>query len=285
MTMEGTMHTFETPGPVDLQVELPLGQLTVVAEHTAVTTVDLRPVGGDSAAAKLIDSARVEQRGNAIAVLLPKGKGGLFRSTAGVEARIVVPTDSAARLETGSADIDTHGRLGSVAVQTGSGDVSLEQTGDVVIRTGSGDVWLDRSTGSCSVKSGSADVSVGSVRGDADINSGSGDVEIESVGANLRVKTGSGDLVLHQAGDAVDAMAGSGDLVLKHIDHGRVKAKTGSGDIAIGVADGTAAYLDIMTVTGDVRSDLDASEAPSPDDLTVDINIQSGTGDVVLQRA
>ena len=285
MTMEGTMHTFETPGPVDLQVELQQGQLTVVAEDTAVTTVDLRPAGDDSAAAELIDGARVEQRGNAVVVLVPKGKGGLFRNTAGVEARIVVPTDSAARLETASADIDTHGRLGSVAVQTGSGDVSLDQTADVVIRTGSGDVRLDRCNGSCSVKSGSADVSLGSVQGDADISSGSGDVEIESVGAKCRVKTGSGDLVLHQAGDAVDAMAGSGDLVLKHVDHGRVKAKTGSGDVAIGVAGGTAAYLDIMAVTGDVRSDLDASEAPQPDDLTVDINIQSGTGDVVLQRA
>jgi hypothetical protein len=285
MTVEGTMHTFETPGPVDLQVELQRGQLTVVAEHTAVTTVDLRPLGGDSDAVRLIDSARVEQRGNAIVVLLPRGKSGLFRHTAGIEARIVVPTDSAARLETASADIETRGRLGSVAVQTGSGDVSLDQVADVLIRTGSGDVRLDRSTGSCSVKSGSADVSLGSVQGDADISSGSGDVEIESVGANLRVKTGSGDLVLHKAGDAVDAMAGSGDVVLKHINHGRVKAKTGSGDIAIGVADGTAAYLDIMTVTGDVHSDLDASGAPTADDVTVDINVSSGTGDVVLQRA
>jgi len=285
MTVEDTMHTFQTPGPVDLQVELQQGELTIVAEDTAVTTVDLRPLGGDSAAAKLIDSARVEQRGNAIVVLLPKGKGGLFRSTGEIEARIVVPTDSVARLETASADVSTRGRLGAVTVQTGSGDVSIDQAADVLIRTGSGDVQLDHASGSCSVRSGSADVSLGRVQGDADVTSGSGDVEIESVGGGLRVKTGSGDLVLHKAGDAVDAMAGSGDLVLKHIHHGRVKAKTGSGDIAIGVADGTAAYLDIMTVTGDVHSDLDASEAPQPDDLTVDISIQSGTGDVVLQRA
>ena len=74
-------------------------------------------------------------------------------------------------------------------------------------------------------------------------------------------------------------------MLVRRIDHGRLKAKTGSGDITVGVADGTAAYLDIATVTGDVTSSLDASEAPSDGDQTVELIIQSGTGDVVLQRA
>jgi hypothetical protein len=40
-----------------------------------------------------------------------------------------------------------------------------------------------------------------------------------------------------------------------------------------------------MTVTGDVTSDLDSTDGPTNGDRTVDINIQSGSGDVVLQRA
>jgi hypothetical protein len=40
-----------------------------------------------------------------------------------------------------------------------------------------------------------------------------------------------------------------------------------------------------MTVTGDVESELDGSEAPIDGDLTVEISAQTGSGDVVLQRA
>ncbi len=101
----------------------------------------------------------------------------------------------------------------------------------------------------------------------------------------LKIKTGSGDIIVKHAGDGVDAMAGSGDLLVRRIDHGKLKAKTGSGDITVGVADGTAAYLDITTVTGDVTSSLDASDAPGDGDQTVELIIQAGTGDVVLQRA
>ncbi len=101
----------------------------------------------------------------------------------------------------------------------------------------------------------------------------------------LNVKSGSGDVSVTAGGDGVDALAGSGDLVLRRVDHGRVKAKTGSGDIAIGVAHGTAAYLDVMTMSGDVRSDLNGADAPGDGEQRVEINVLSGSGDVVLQRA
>jgi DUF4097 and DUF4098 domain-containing protein YvlB len=110
-------------------------------------------------------------------------------------------------------------------------------------------------------------------------------VVIESVGGTLKVKSGSGDIVVKQGGEALDVMAGSGDLLVKRVEHGRLNARTGSGDIVVGVARGTAAYLDIMTVTGEVRSELDGTEGPDQSDDTVEIHVQTGSGDVVLQRA
>lgn len=279
------MHTFHTPNPVQLRVELWQGQLNVHAGDTDTTTVELRPSRGDGAAVDLIDHAKVEQRGDEIVVLMPKGKNGLFKARAEVEATIRVPNGSSATLESASADIETQGELGDVKASSGSGDVSVDHAADIEVRTGSGDITTGTVTGSCDIKCGSADVRVGSVGRSADIVAGSGDVVIDTVTANLKVKTGSGDVVVKTVGDGIDAMAGSGDLLLKRVDHGQVKLKTGSGDIAIGVAQGTAAYLDIMTVTGDVLSHLDASDAPAGGDLTAEIDIKSGSGDVLLQRA
>lgn len=279
------MHTFQTPQPVNLRVELWQGRVDIQADDTDTTTVELLPLHNDPGAQDLIDSARVEQRGDEIVVLMPKIKSGLFRRGAEVEAQIVVPINSRAKVETASADITTRGVLGDTQAYSASGDVSLEQVADVDVRTGSGDINVETVTGSCDTKSGSAEVTLGRIAGDADILSGSGDVVISEVQGGLKVKCGSGDVVVKSTGNSVDAMAGSGDLLLKRVDHGRVKAKTGSGDITIGVANGTSAYLDVMTVTGDVQSELDGSEPPTEGDLTVEISAQTGSGDVVLQRA
>ena len=281
------MHTFHTPFPVRLRVELWEGSITVVAEHTDTTTVEMEPEDGDhsSPAQDLVDRPTEEQRGDALVVLQPRIKGGLFRRHHGVRAVIHVPLHSSAKLESGSADIETRGQLGDIRAASGSGDVHLEHTADVEVRTGSGDITIDVVTGSCGTKSGSADVVIGSVAGDANVVTGSGDVAIASVIGTLNVKSGSGDVAVTGCGDGVDALAGSGDLVLRRVDHGRVKAKTGSGDIQIGVAHGTAAYLDVMTMSGDVESDLNGAEAPGDGEQTVEISVLSGSGDVVLQRA
>ncbi len=285
MTEETSMHSFHTPTPVRLRVELWEGSVSLVADETATTTVELTPQAGEGAAQDLVDRATVEQRGDEIVVLMPKSKGGLFRRGYGVRAVIHLPIDSDVHLETGSADVDARGPLGDCHVSTGSGDVTLELTTDLQARLGSGDLRLEASRGSIDVKGGSSDLVIGDVAGSATILTGSGDVTLEHVGGPLKIKSGSGDVVLKRAGEGVDAMAGSGDLLLKQVDQGRVRAKTGSGDIAIGVAQGTAAYLDILTVSGDVRSTLEGAGAPSEGETTVEIDIKSGSGDVVLQRA
>jgi DUF4097 and DUF4098 domain-containing protein YvlB len=278
MTTEETMHTFETPNPVTLRVELWQGSVDVTAEDTDTTTVELR---GDE---ELIEAAKVEQRGNEVVVLMPKIKSGLFRRSAEVDARIVVPKQSNARIQTASADIRTHGDLARVEAASGSGDVEVDQASEAEVRTGSGDISVRKVQGDCNTKSGSAEVMLGKIGGDCDVLSGSGDVLIDEVAGKLKVKAGSGDIILKSSGDGVDAMAGSGDLLLRRVERGRVKAKTGSGDITVGVAAGTAAYLDVMSVTGDVSSELDGAEAPVDGELTAEIFVQTGSGDVVLQR-
>lgn len=279
------MYTFNTPDPVNLRVEVWVGHVEIYAEDTGETTVELKPMNGDNGTQDLIDDTRVEQRGNEIVVLMPKVKSGLFGRKGQVRATIRVPLDSNIKVETASADLDTHGRLGNAKVISGSGDVHLDQVAHGECRTGSGDIAIDTASGSVDTKCGSGDVVIGSVGGDGDFVAGSGDVVIDSVGGGLKIKTGSGDILIKSSGPNVDALAGSGDLLVRRIEQGRLKAKTGSGDITIGVADGTAAYLDVMTVTGDVTSSLDSTEAPGDTESTVELIIQAGSGDVVLQRA
>ncbi len=285
MTEGSSRHVFETPEPVDLKVELSTGGIRVVCDDTHQTTVELEPVHGDGYAKELIANARVDQHGNKVSVIMPKNKGGFFGRKGQVRATIRLPFESSLKIDTGSADVEARGRFAQANVNSGSGDIQIDQIASGDLKAGSGDIEVETVIAGLKAKTGSGDVTLGPVGGACDVLAGSGDVVVDAVEGSLKVKTGSGDVRVKTGGDRVDAMAGSGDLVIEKVERGEVFAKTGSGDVTIGVVDGTAAYLDIQTVTGDVRSSLDSAEMPREGESTVAINVVSGTGDVVLQRA
>lgn len=278
-------YDFDTPTPIDLKVEVSSGEIHLNASDTAHTQVELEAIKEDKQALDLIAHARVEQHGNKISVIMPKNKGSFIGSKGQVRITISLPHDSALRIDTGSADLLGHGRFADTHINSGSGDVELEQISSGDIKAGSGDVDLDVVLGAVKVKTGSGDVTLGPVGGSADVMAGSGDVRLDTIGEELKVKTGSGDVTITSGGSRVDAMAGSGDVVVRRVERGEVVAKTGSGDVTIGVSEGTAAYLDIQTVTGDLTSSLDSTSEPLDGDATVSIKVISGSGDVVLQRA
>ena len=62
------MHTFQTPAPVLLRVEIPHGRIQVIAAQTEVTRVELIAINGDEVARQWIAQAEVAQRGDEIVV-------------------------------------------------------------------------------------------------------------------------------------------------------------------------------------------------------------------------
>jgi DUF4097 and DUF4098 domain-containing protein YvlB len=276
-------YTFDTPRPVRLRVEITSGELRVAATETTTTTVLLEPMRDSSGARRLIEEIQVDQQGDDISVIFPKFRGGLFGSKAEVRATVTVPAGSSARIRSGSADVLGTGQFGEIDVQAGSGDVSFEETASAKIQTGSGDVDIRDIDGVLDAKAGSGDVTFGSVTGTARITTGSGDVLVTRAAGQVNIKAGSGDVVITEAGESVDALTGSGDLLVKRLVHGRLKAKTGSGDVLVGVPDGTAAFLDVMSISGSVSSQLEATETPDGGP-TAEVAVMTASGDIVLKR-
>lgn len=274
-------RTFSTPEPVRLHVELQAGSVRIDAIDTDETKVELH--GRNDAGSQLVDDARIEQRGDQILVILPKHKGGLFRGKAEVEAHITVPTNSSADVETASADVTGTGRLGTVDAHTGSGDIEFEQTGRADLKTGSGDLKVDKIDGDTEVKTGSGDVVLGTVTGGGRATLGSGDFVARAIAGRLTARTGSGDFVIGESGEELSVTTGSGDLLVKRVSHGTLRFKAGSGDISVGVVDGTAVFLDVMTGSGTVRSELDGSEHPT-DGPTAELHVMTGSGDIAISR-
>jgi hypothetical protein len=278
--------SFETPSPIRLRLELPKGRVRLIAEEIAVTRVELTAIRGDAAAQTLIDHADIAQRSDEVVVLVPEHGFTLFGGLAGgIEAVVTLPAGSSVDVKTGAAAVETSGRLGQVRVRTGSGPVRLGVAGSVQVGTGSGGIHVESSGGDIEIKSGSGAVSVGQGGADAHLTTGSGRIEVETVSGRLKATSGSGDIVVDKVGDSVDAFSASGRLHVRRADRGRVRARTASGAVAVGVAGGAAAWLDVHSISGRVRSELDETAAPAEGDKTVQLNIHTVSGAVDVTRA
>jgi DUF4097 and DUF4098 domain-containing protein YvlB len=272
-----TQNFFETHEPVDLQVEIGKGSVTITCSDTTETRIEVE--GRDA------DQTRVEQHGSRIEVIGPRQRGGFFGSDSELNVTAVVPTASNVAAKTGSADVTIEGDAGSTAVKSGSGDVKIATSrGPSVLETGSGDVQLDHAQGDLRVKSGSGDVLVGHSERTVVVSTGSGDVKIGASHAETVIKTGSGDLRVGEAHDDVSLATGSGDFVIDHVHRGRLSAKGASGDVRVGIPSGLPVWTDLTTVSGRIRSSLEGAGQPAEGQDHVELRAKTVSGDIVLTQ-
>jgi DUF4097 and DUF4098 domain-containing protein YvlB len=269
-------QSFSTEGPVAVYVELGAGSLLVRAEPTTESRVDI-----EGPRAEEFD---VAMDGRQLSVIAPKGR--FFSGNEQHRVEIVVPEDSDLATRLGSADTSTTGPLGLLKLKTGSGDVRVDTaTGHAVVESGSGDVTCDRLEAEVRIKSGSGDVELGEVHGKIGISTGSGDVVLGLVHDTTVVKTGSGDLEVQRPEADVQFSTASGDLSVTQARHGAIVAKSASGDIRVGVADGTPVWTDINTVSGEVSSSLASAGKPAEGQPYLEVRANTVTGDVHLVPA
>lgn len=278
------MHAFETPGPTTLEVRSGAGDVTVTAKDTQRTTVELAPL--NAAGAEAVAEATVEQTRNGIVVDVPRHRGGLFRPHPSVAIVITCPTDSVLEVKAESADITATGTFAEAVLTSGSGEVQVgDVTGTARVKSGSGAVSAGSVGTALVMSTGSGDVSVGQTGRTASVSSGSGDIRLGEVTGDTVAKTGSGDVEVDRLGGTLITKSGSGNLVVRRATSGSVKANGASGSITIGVDQGTAAWLDVSTLTGRVIQELEQTGAPTDGQQRVEITAHTVSGDLRVHRS
>ena len=278
-------ETFQTPNPVRLDVRLGSGEIRLEASETAETTVTLEALRDNDASESSIQEARVEQRGDEIIVDVRGSRR--FMRGADILIEIACPVESSVRSKTGSADIEGRGQFGSVEVETGSGDVQFSDvSGDAEINAASGDVQVARIGGRSRINTASGDVQLASLTGEGRVNSASGDVQIREAGNRLEVNTASGDVNIREASSSVSANSASGDQTIGSVVEGKVDLKSASGDLRIGIREGSTLWVDARSRSGEVRSELPVSDLPPEGDAPhVELRANTMSGDITVVRA
>lgn len=273
-------ETFKTPGPLLLNLELPVGRIEIETADTDETRVELEARSRGDSVRDLIETARIElvKRGDGHEVVAAvRFRFGVWisldRDEPDILMRLTCPHGADLEIQTKTADVDARGAYGSVDVKTASGDVRLQEArGDVRVKTASGDVRVE------------------TVGGKLDVNSASGDVHVDSVAGETRAQIVSGDVYIREAGDSVSANTVSGDQRLETVSKGRLNLRAISGDISVGIRQGSRLFVDANTVSGSTSSEVELGDAPQQEGGAesgplVELFAKTVSGDVRIERA
>jgi hypothetical protein len=205
---------------------------------------------------RIIDNPPISQSGNAVHVGEANDRE-LFNNIS-IDYEITAPNDVALNLHSGSGDIEvdnvgrflnaisgsgsvrSRGLRGPATLETGSGDIELEEqaAGDVKAKTGSGSIRIHNLNGSFNSHTGSGDIEAdGNITGAANVGTGSGSVRLHITPTShfsFEGSTGSGDIRIsfpgapqqdsHSRHHLTASINGGGPPLVIH---------TGSGDIDV----------------------------------------------------
>jgi hypothetical protein len=265
-------HAFETPGNVELQIRLPSGDVTVKTHDAPTTEVEVRSRGrrGDEALEQIVVESHERPGGHVISIEQQNRiRWGPIAISwgGGIEVRVTCPEGTDVEFDGASTDLGALGRYGKVAAKTASGDLRLGELAVAAIKTASGDV------------------SIQSLTDESMVQTVSGDVEVDRIDAGLTGRTVSGDVELGSVHGPVTLGTTSGDVSVRTIEAGELKIQTVSGDVRVGVAPGTPVWMDAVSMSGDLRSDLgDVQDAPPGDAEIVPLHVKTVSGDVSFVR-
>jgi hypothetical protein len=280
-------ETFQTPGPVRLDLELPAGSIEIETSTTDETHVELEALSDREQLQEMVEAARIEavRRGDGHEVIVEvRTRHGVWVSfskgpdirlgSPELRLRVACPAGTELEIRTKSADVNARGDYGTVDVKTASGDTTVEHVaGDARIKSASGDAHFETVDGSLDVKSASGDLHAGSVARASNIQLVSGDVHIR------------------EAYDGISTNTVSGDQRYEAVLKGRLDLRAISGDVTVGIRRGSRVFIDANTVSGSTSSEFELSDAPqeapaaAEDSPLVEVYAKTVSGDVRIERA
>lgn len=280
------MPVFDTPEPITATVELPIGELRVVAADRADTAVGVRSNPGDRAQA---DAVRVELVGGELRVTGPQ-LGLLQKLTPrtpgrSLEVEIALPSGSALTARTGYGGVRTEGRLGACDVRARYGDVRVEDAASVALAADYGQARVTGDVaGDAEMTADHGGVRVRRVGGSASLTSKHGAIRADMLVGEARLTGTHGDIEVDAAEAGVRVRTAYGSVRLGRVARGEISLTSTHGRLELGIAGTSAAWLDLDTAAR-LSNDLTPHEDPSGFAETVSVHARSREGDIVIRRA
>ncbi|MFI1093368.1 DUF4097 family beta strand repeat-containing protein [Streptomyces sp. NPDC020917] len=278
------MPSFDTPNPISATAHVGAGSIRFTAADRADTVVEVQP--RDPKKDKDVRAAKQTEVTYASGVLTVRTKERqLIGPSGAVDVTVELPAGSRVEVTGSWTQVLGEGRLGEARVKTSSGDVRFDTTGPLHLKASHGSITVDRVEGQAEITTSSGSVRVGLIDGPAVLKNSHGSTTVGAATGELRVSGANGDIDIARAEDSVTATTANGTLRVAEVARGTVQLETSYGAIEVGVREGTAAWLDVSSASGQVRNSLAASETPQETEDTVTIRARTRYGNIDVRRA
>ena len=252
------MPTFATPGPITATVEVAGAQVRVAASDRTDTVVLVEPIDEASRSdVKVAGKTKVDFAAGQLTVktTVPGDKKGSVAIT------IDLPAGSGLAAHLAYSSVHADGPLGQCELHMASGQVQLDRIDALQANISAGEVAIGHIAGRADIDGGTFAIRIGEAEGAVGLSSSGGRAWIGHASADLDLRSGSGDFDIDRADGSVTATTASGAIRIGRLTRGQAKLTNGSGNIEVGISEGTAADLDVNSERGAVRNSV-----PSPED-------------------
>lgn len=173
------MQKFQTPSPVTVVLDIPAGQIRLVAAERTDTVVEVLPTeAAKRRDAKAAAQTKVEFSGGVLRIATADPNK-ILGSSGSLDVTIALPAGSRIEAKAGGAALYSTGRLGEVAFDGGYRAVELDEVGGARIKMHLGDVTIAKLTGPAQLRNGKGDITVAeAVAGAVDLRTGMGNLKI-----------------------------------------------------------------------------------------------------------
>jgi DUF4097 and DUF4098 domain-containing protein YvlB len=220
-------------------------------------------------------------------VVVPKPGGILayvsFRDWGLVDVTIELPTGSSVDAKTGAGSFRADGEFGEVSARSGAGDIYVDRASARHLVSGAGRLTLESCTGDTLLVT-AGDMEIGLIDGSAQVKNLNGRTQIGEVTGSHKVKSANGDIVIDRTHRDVQGRTANGNIEIGQLVRGTVSLATASGAIDIGIAEGTAAWVDVGTQYGQVHNTLEPTGGPETGEK-LEIRARTAFGDISVHRS
>jgi Toastrack DUF4097 len=276
------MPTFATPGPITVTVQVAGAQVRVSASDRTDTVVLVEPINEASRSdVKVASKTKVDFAGGQLSVktTAPGDKSGSVAIT------IDLPAGSSLVAYLAHSSVHVDGSVGECELHLASGQVELDRTDALQANISAGEVTIGHIAGRAGIEGGAFAVRIGEVEGTVGIASSGGRAWIGHASADLDLSSGSGGFDIDRADGSVTATTASGAIRIGRLTRGPAKLMNGSGNIEVGISEGTTARVDASSERGSVRNSVAPLGSPAPSDALVSVHARTRHGDIIIQPA
>lgn len=274
--------SFTTPGPIAATVVVAGARVRVTASDRTDTVVLVEPVDRASRSdVEVADKTKVDFAGGRLSVKTTVSG----RASGSVAITIDLPTGSDLVTYLANSSVRADGSFGECELHTASSRVELDRVDALRANIAAGAITIGHVAGRVDIDGSVVAARIEEVVGVVRLSSSGGQTWIGHAASDVDLSSGSGGFDVDRADGGVTAKTGSGVIRIGRLTRGQAELSNRSGDIEVGIGEGTAARVDAESKRGSVRNSVAPREDLGAFDDKVTVRARTRHGDIIVQRA